>query len=218
VLRFDDESQEWLSRMWGGAASLSVVWLMAGSLVLLLPLWVNPIIEFMVKTVSAGKTTDGWAHQLTGWSAITVWLGTAIAPVMSAFSGKTGGPTPAETTAVPVRMRKKQEADRNRAISLLALAAPYFVVIGGLVVLAFVGMKISHWIQRVVVNPNTVGWSLPLVQLLGFLFAVCVAWYLSRTMDVNRLSLHNVYPSHRDARNLQRCQNEFYYGVRVGEV
>jgi hypothetical protein len=37
-------------------------------------------------------------------------------------------------------------------------------------------------------------------------------------MDVNRLSLHNVYPSHRDARNLQRCQNEFYYGVRVGEV
>jgi hypothetical protein len=193
VLRFDDESQEWLSRMWGGAASLSVVWLLAGGLVLLLPLWVNPIIEFLVKTVSAGKTTDGWAHQLTGWSAIAVWLGTTIASVMSAFSGKTGGPTPAETTAVPVRMRKKQEADRNRAISLLALAAPYFVVIGGLVVLAFVGMKISHWIQRVVVNPNTVGWSLPLVQLLGFLFAVCVAWYLSRTMDVNRLSLHNVY-------------------------
>jgi hypothetical protein len=180
LLRYEDETQEWLNRMWGGAASQTLLWALLAAMALLLP---------KVITLPAWRAfaIDNKWKVVVGALA---WLGTTIASVMSAYSGKTGGPTPADTVAVPLRTRNKRLAGQRWFSSTAASAAPYLVVFGGLAALVLGGAWVFH---RFVVPHFSLAVRTWAWEPAGLLLMFLIAWTLGWFMDVNRLSLHNFY-------------------------
>jgi hypothetical protein len=180
-LRYEDETQEWLNRLWGSAASQTLLWALLGAMALLLPV--------------ATRTLPTWIQALPSnkWKlavAALAWLGTTIVSVMSAYSGKTGGPTPGDTAAVPLRTRNKRLASRHLLSSTAAAAAPYLVVFGGVSALVLAEVWVFHRFLAPHFTPITLMWRW---EPAGILLMTGIAGMLGWFMDVNRLSMHNFY-------------------------
>jgi hypothetical protein len=167
MLPYESGSQEWLNRIWGNTAILTLGWTAVAAISLLWP----QLVSILYPKYLQGRGL------LSGVSITGGWLLTTISGILSAFSSKTSGPPTADSAPAPWRIRTKQGSSQHPLESFLARISPYLFVAGLL-------MLVSSFIQMVELPP--LRW---VMVPLGLLLTV----YLGGKIDVNRLSLHNFY-------------------------
>jgi hypothetical protein len=176
MLRYESGSQEWLNRIWGDTAILTLNWTITASISLLWPI----LLAFLQKTETF---SERFPH--IGWPVLGSWLLTTVASILSAFSSKTSGPPTADATPTPWRVRTKQGGNQYPLQSFLARISPYLFGAGLLILLS---TYVSSLIDAA--NPDRQSWHPEF-----WLVAVCagLALLIGAQLDVNRLSLHNFY-------------------------
>jgi len=164
MLPYESGSQEWLNRIWGDTAILTLNWTIIAAISLLWPQLLKKFHELF---------------SVVGWPVLGSWMLTTVASILSAFSSKTSGPPTADATPTPWRIRTKMGRNQYPLESFLARISPYLFGAGlliGISSLVSLTTKLSTW------------WHVEL-----FLFLVCFLFALGSRLDVNRLSLHNFY-------------------------
>jgi hypothetical protein len=174
ALPYDSGSQEWLNRIWGDTAILTIMWTVIASISLLWPPLVISL-QGEFKEFSA----------LAGWPALAGWLLSTVASILSAFSSKTSGPPTADAAPVPWRIRTKTAGNRYPLENFLARISPYLFVTGLLMGIS----TLIDMLDRSLDGTRGVGcFEFGLAPIAGVL-----AIWLGSKLDVNRLSLHNFY-------------------------
>ena len=176
MLRYDSGSQEWLNRIWGDTAILTLNWSIIASISLLWPI----LLAVLQRSVTFRERFPN-----IGWPVLGSWLLTTMASILSAFSSKTSGPPTADATPTPWRVRTKQGGNQYPLRSFLARISPYLFGIGLLILLSTYVSSLLH-----TANPAGRLWYPEF-----WLVAVCagLALLIGAQLDVNRLSLHNFY-------------------------
>lgn len=169
LLPYDSGSQEWLNRIWGDSAILTLGWTAIAAITLLWPQFVG----FVRQTLQGERS----ALLLSGVSITGGWILTTISGVLSAFSSKTSGPPTVDSDPTPWRIRTKQDGSGHWLENLLARIAPYVFVVGLLLLM-------SSFVQMV---------KLPLLEWLLVPLGFFLTVFVGKRIDVNRLSLHNFY-------------------------
>jgi hypothetical protein len=169
ALPYDSGSQEWLNRIWGNSAILTLGWTAVAAISLLWPQFVS----FVQPMLTQGKS----ALFLSGFSITGGWLLTTVSGILSAFSSKTSGPPTVDSTPTPWRIRTKQDGSQHLLENFLARISPYVFVAGLL-------MIVSSFIHIV---------KAPLLEWLLVPLGLSLTIYVGKKIDVNRLSLHNFY-------------------------
>jgi len=182
LLPFQASAQEWLNRVWGDTAIPVLGWLGIASLSLLWPEVARSLVEHL-------RNLPG-SYQLPGATVLLGWILTTVSGVLSAYSAKTGAPAPTEADPIPWRVRVKQRTERYQVMSFLARISPYIFVLGLLILLSSVNHFLLEGSERLMSHQLGV-WVRP--EYLFLAVAVLLLLVLGRMIDVNRLSLHNVY-------------------------
>ncbi|RSL18007.1 patatin-like phospholipase [Edaphobacter aggregans] len=182
LLPFQSSAQEWLNRIWGDTAILTLGWLGVASLALLWP-------EFMARVGPHLYNLRG-GYKLPGATALLGWILTTVGGVLSAYSGKTGGPAPSESNPTPWIVRVKPSGDQYQFMGFLARVAPYVFLLGLLILLSSLNHLLLATVEGYIPQQLKV-WLRPEYIFLAVSVALLVV--LGRMIDVNRLSLHNVY-------------------------
>jgi hypothetical protein len=182
LLPFQASAQEWLNRIWGDTAILTLGWLAVSSLALLWPELVSQVRPHL-RDLPGG-------YQLPGATALLGWVLTTVAGILSAYSGKTGGPVASESNPTPWIIRVKPREDQYQLLSFLARVAPYVFVLGLLILLSSVNHSLLVTAEGHI-SQELKAWLRPeyLFLTVSFLLLLALGWMI----DVNRLSLHNVY-------------------------
>ena len=178
LLPFKAPVQEWINRIWGDTAILTLGWSLVASISLLWPLILSPLQAHLSRS---------WAFP--GYTVMIGWAMTTVSGIASAYSGKTGGPGAVASDSLPWRIRAKRNGSEYWIMSVLARIAPYIFVVGLLLMVSSAANWLfrqpqlfansqSHWLQ-----PEFVYLVVALAATLAFGYVI----------DVNRLSLHNVY-------------------------
>jgi hypothetical protein len=169
LLPYDSGSQEWLNRIWGDCAILTLGWTAVASITLLWP----QLVEYLIRVLKEQGPVLAWS----GFSIASGWIITTISGILSAFSSKTSGPPTVDSVPTPWRVRTKHGGSQHWLENLLARIAPYVFVVGLL-------LLVSSFVQLV---------KFPLLEWLLVPLGIVFTVLLGQSIDVNRLSLHNFY-------------------------
>jgi hypothetical protein len=169
LLPYDSGSQEWLNRIWGDCAILTLGWTVVASIALLWPQFVSYVLHALKQ--------EGSVVILSGLSVAGGWLLTTISGILSAFSSKTSGPPTVDSAPTPWRIRTKQDGNQHWLENCLARIAPYLFMFGLL-------LLVSSFVRII---------KLPLLEWAFVPLGIFCTVFLGKTIDVNRLSLHNFY-------------------------
>jgi len=181
LIRYEDESQEWLNLVWGATMKWCCLWAAVSFVVLIAPVLWRPVRPWQ------------------GLLAIAIWLSLSSASVHAAFSGRTGRFGGKIADPLPDRLTNKRQANSKRLASMFAAIGPSIVICGGLILLALVGRTIRQYLFS-----NTsfmVSWLKPtgksdqtaITELAAFMAISGASLWIAHAMDVNRLSMHNIY-------------------------
>jgi hypothetical protein len=169
LLPYDSGSQEWLNRIWGDCAILTLGWTAVASITLLWP----QLVGYVIHVLKEQRPVLVWS----GLSLASGWVLTTISGILSAFSSKTSGPPTVDSVPTPWRIRTKQGGSQHWVENLLARIAPYVFVIGLL-------LLVSSLVQLI---------KVPLIEWLFVSLGIVFTVLLGQKIDVNRLSLHKFY-------------------------
>jgi hypothetical protein len=177
-LPLDDDLQEWINRIWGSTALYSLLWAGIATISLVLPSSLRTLAPWWHTLGTRVPALQELGPRSGAVTAALGWLVTTGLGIASGYSRRTGAPSAAESVATPLRMRRKRAARRNALMESAAGATPGVFALGLLCGLSLIYNHVLHSAGELV------------VVLFGSAF---LGWTLGRIIDINRLSLHNLY-------------------------